>query len=293
MNEKNQYIKFMSDIIDSGIWAELSAGARTLYPVLLKFSDQNFKHVWPSTSTLMRLTGFKTKKSIIDAKKELISAGLIQVKPGTGHSNSVYYFCFNYKGSKIKPLWDTNVNPLGIKKETPEIKNRTSQGSTKRDSNKISITITNNNQSSSSPKNEPQKDQKKEGIKEILELFGHEIFSYAYSIALKDKMEDNLEYIKSLCKKRAQSLASTKPKEENAYNQSNWDEFLFWASKKLSKSSYSLLSKINPIFNGSVICIEEEIPEILKQIIQKYFVEHGDPEIVLIFSKEKINETRI
>lgn len=37
----NQYIKFMSDIIDSGLWGKLSPAAKTLYPVLLKFSDQN------------------------------------------------------------------------------------------------------------------------------------------------------------------------------------------------------------------------------------------------------------
>ena len=41
MADPQQYIKFMSDIIDSGTWAALSSGAKTLYPVLLKFSDQS------------------------------------------------------------------------------------------------------------------------------------------------------------------------------------------------------------------------------------------------------------
>lgn len=90
----NQYIKFMSDIIDSGLWGKLSPAAKTLYPVLLKFSDQNFKHVWPSTETLLKLTGFKTKKSILLGKKELIKEGLLYYKPGCGRTNSTYFFSF-------------------------------------------------------------------------------------------------------------------------------------------------------------------------------------------------------
>lgn len=282
----------MSDIIDSGVWAELSAGARALYPVLLKFSDQNFKHVWPSTTTLMKLTGFKTKKSIIDAKRDLINAGLIQVKTGTGHSNSVYYFCFNYKGSKIQPLWDKNIHPSDIKKETPELKNSSAQGATKKDSNQINITITNNNQSHNHSKRKSSKEKNKSDIKEILELFGHEIFSYAYSIALKEGMENNYEYIKSLCKKRVQSLHSTKINQNFDYVQSNWTDFLLWASKKLSKSSYTLLSNINPKFNGEIIYIEENVPEILKQIIQKYFTEQNTSNCLVVFSDEN-SPTRI
>lgn len=103
MGEHYPYIKFFADIIESGVWANLSSAAKTLYLVLLKFSDQHFKPVWPSTEILLKLTGFKTKKSIIQGKRDLIQAGLLQVTPGTGHTSSRYYFCFNYPGSKIPP----------------------------------------------------------------------------------------------------------------------------------------------------------------------------------------------
>ncbi|EMY23957.1 hypothetical protein LEP1GSC115_1586 [Leptospira interrogans serovar Australis str. 200703203] len=85
---------------------------------MLKFSDQHFKPVWPSTEVLLRLTGFKTKKSIIQGKRDLIQAGLLQVTPGTGHTSSRYYFCFNYPGSKIPPQGYNFGNP-GVGKKKP------------------------------------------------------------------------------------------------------------------------------------------------------------------------------
>ena len=77
---KTSYSKFMNDIIDLGIWKKLIPSAKALYIVLLKFSNGNLKHVWPSTPLLMELTGYKQKKSIIDAKKDLIEKGLIITK---------------------------------------------------------------------------------------------------------------------------------------------------------------------------------------------------------------------
>lgn len=69
MGEHYPYIKFFADIIESGVWANLSSAAKTLYLVLLKFSDQHFKPVWPSTEILLRLTGFKTKNQSYKEKE--------------------------------------------------------------------------------------------------------------------------------------------------------------------------------------------------------------------------------
>jgi hypothetical protein len=142
---KQQFIKFMTDIIDSGVWASLSPAAKTLYPVLLKFSDQYFKDVWPSTSLLLKLTGFRSKKTLISAKRELASAGLLYFKSGTGRTNSKYIFSFNYEGSKITPQRSNSSTPSSEQSDTPEVGDRLIQRGKPVNPNQINITITNNN----------------------------------------------------------------------------------------------------------------------------------------------------
>ena len=90
--ENQQYFKFISNIIRSGLWAELSQGARVLYPVLLSFSDKDFKPVYPGTKTLLKLTGFKQKSSLSRARQELLNKGLITFSIGTGRENTYYQF---------------------------------------------------------------------------------------------------------------------------------------------------------------------------------------------------------
>lgn len=101
-NDQNYaFFKFMHDIIDAGIWSKLSNASRALYPVLCSFTNEQFSFVWPATGELLRLTGFKTKKPLQQARKELVDAGLIDYIPGTGHTSSRYYFRFDYPGSRI------------------------------------------------------------------------------------------------------------------------------------------------------------------------------------------------
>ena len=101
MDTNNMYLAIMSDILDSGVWAKMGPAAKALYPVLCKFSNHTFKPVWPGTDELLRLTGFKTKKSLQEAKKELIKLGLLHVIAGTGRTSSHYYFRFDYPGSRV------------------------------------------------------------------------------------------------------------------------------------------------------------------------------------------------
>lgn len=284
------YIKIMVDIIDSGLWARLSVGARTLYPVLLKFSDQNFKQVWPSTSTLMKLTGFKTKKSIIEAKKDLIEAGLIQVKTGKGHTNSTYYFCFNYEGSKITPHWDKNLHPEGIKSYTPREDFSSPQRSEKANPNQINISITNTNQVHK-PKNDGAKEKKDNKQKEensydsLIETYGPEVFSYAYKEAKKRGLETQIAYLKAVCKERTIYLSEINFNQKNDKNKSSWFDFLSWASSKLTQSSISVLQSLNPTIEGDTIYIQEEISDFLLQVIKKYFEEMDRSKIII--TKEK------
>ncbi|MCC5815563.1 MAG: helix-turn-helix domain-containing protein [Leptospira sp.] len=144
MSEHQSYIRIMSDIIDSGIWAKLSSAARTLYPVLLKFSDFYFKPVWPSTETLLGLTGFKTKKSLNEAKRDLIKLGLLHVIPGSGRTSTYYYFRFDYPGSQIKPLGDKNIPLWGGEFQPSEGAKSRNQGGIEGYPNNINITINNN-----------------------------------------------------------------------------------------------------------------------------------------------------
>jgi len=49
MGNQLTYFIFVCELIDAGIWAEMSPAARTLYPVLLRFSDRNFSPVYPGS----------------------------------------------------------------------------------------------------------------------------------------------------------------------------------------------------------------------------------------------------
>lgn len=296
MMENNKYIKFMSDIIDSGVWAELSAGAKTLYPVLLKFSDQNFKQVWPSTKTLMKLTGFKTKKSIIEAKKDLINAGLLQVKTGTGHSNSVYYFCFNYKGSKITPLWGKNLPPQGVKMDTSARENFPSEEYRKNNPNQINITITNNNQRNKTVSEKRKKSPRIENetnIQSILLKYGIEVFNEAYLKAKELGMEESLQYLESLCKEKLKYQRETKSNHNSKFSETDWLSFLKWASENLSKTSLNLIKNVRPVFEGNVLLIADELPNFLKEIITKYFTEITHSKVMVIFQEGETEIFRI
>ena len=120
----NSYSKFMNDIIDLGVWKNLSPAARTLYIVLLKFSNGELKPVWPSTALLMELTGYKQKKSIIEARKNLKENGLIIAEEGSGHTNTRYYFVESYKntpqGVKKIHLRESKKYTSGSQKNTPQ-----------------------------------------------------------------------------------------------------------------------------------------------------------------------------
>ncbi|ABJ77407.1 helix-turn-helix domain-containing protein [Leptospira borgpetersenii] len=291
MGEHYPYIKFFADIIESGVWANLSSAAKTLYLVLLKFSDQHFKPVWPSTEILLKLTGFKTKKSIIQGKKDLIQAGLLQVTPGTGHTSSRYYFCFNYPGSKIPPQGYIFQHPRGGILGTPEVPGVPSQGFGEGAPNHINITITNNQNQ------EPTKKAHLSLI-DLEEKYGPLVLSEALSIAKTRGMETNLKYVQGICKNLMKtSNNSTMPEfNQNTKNpcekDATWKGFLLWSRDRLTRSSIEILEKIRVEPDGRTLCILNPVPESLQMIIAKYFTEEINPPILVIFSaKSEENRT--
>jgi hypothetical protein len=117
------YFKFVQALIDAGIWAKMSSAARTLYPVLLRFTDRNFSPVYPGSNRLLQLTGFKQKSSLRKAREELISLGLISTTPGTGRSNTVYHFRFDWaypRESPVHPPGEPESRPGGVPAATTE-----------------------------------------------------------------------------------------------------------------------------------------------------------------------------
>jgi hypothetical protein len=279
----NQYIKFMSDIIDSGLWGKLSPAAKTLYPVLLKFSDQNFKQVWPSTETLLKLTGFRTKKSILLGKKELIKEGLLQYKAGSGRTNSTYYFSFNYEGSKITPLWDKKPTFSGGQPSLPADYSYLPQSASPVSPNNLNITI-NNTQST--------KEEKYSNYDKLMEVYGYKLVDSAIQIAKAKGLEGNISYVTGVCKNLSRDLVG-KPTSP-IFNQEldsaqhvidSWKSFLDWSNSHLTRSSVDILRRIPIAVDGQSIFIEEKLTEFLKQIILKYFNEEIRPAIVIVFSE--------
>ncbi len=226
MNANNMYLAIMSDILDSGTWAQLGPAAKALYPVLCKFSNHTFKPVWPGTDELLRLTGFKTKKSLQEAKRELIKTGLIHVVAGTGRTPSHYYFRFDYRGSRvdIETHRANAASRRGIQESPSGGYDSTPQGGPTVPPNHINIhinkltqTTTNNNPDLSSLLNEffgsgqKRGDYKERLVQDMLEKYGSLEVGEAVRIAISRGKDGDIRFLEGILKNRDGSR--TKPAE--------------------------------------------------------------------------------
>lgn len=294
MSDYHPYIRLMTDIIDSGVWANLSSAAKTLYPVLLKFSDSKFKPVWPGTEMLLKLTGFKTKKSIVQAKKELTSAGLLYQVPGNGKTATRYHFSFHYEGSKITPLGDINIPRGGIQTAQTEGDKTLSQGGAGVSPNHINITISNNNQVEPTAKPVRKEENEASDLERLISLFGSEIAFEAYSQASQLQLEKDMGYLLGICKEKVM-LQKSKVLNNGQLVQTSgtithpasWMGFLDWASQQLSQTTWKELEKIDIAIDGKVIFVESRVSSFAKQIIQKYFTEKVNPTFVVLFQEKE------
>lgn len=303
MSEHQSYIRVMSDIFDSGIWAKLSSSAKTLYPVLLKFSDYNFKPVWPNTETLLRLTGFKTKKSIVEAKRDLEKNGLIHSISGTGRKSTHFYFRFDYPGSKITPLGDENIPLWGSNSSSSGGWENKSGRGMEGNPNNINITI-NNNQNKETKKKELKnetsevKKHEKNGfsLETLLEDFGPDVFHYAYREAEKRGLKDNLPYIKTICRNRIETLQKSLKNEhflaKDEEFSPSWKGFLEWVEYKLTPSSSREFRKLEVSLDGSLLYVHSAVSPMQKNIIESFFAKEAESEIALVFASPKL-ENRI
>jgi hypothetical protein len=305
MSEHQSYVRIMSDIFDSGVWAKLSPAARALYPVLLRFSDYNFKYVWPNTETLLRLTGFRTKKSIVEAKRDLENHGLIHSVSGTGRTSTRYYFRFDYEGSKITPLGDRAIPSWGEDGGLSGAYGSKLEGDKKGNPNHINITIHNNQTNKTKEglefENLTEKNQQKQNIypisiENLLEDFGPDVFHYAYQEAKKRNLQDNLPYLKTICRNRVTNLQEKIKNGQKSANQPSqqpsWFGFLEWAKTRLSSSSYSDLQDLEVAVEGECIYLQEEVSPSQRTIVERYFSQEVDTDILVVFASPKV-ENRI
>lgn len=243
MNDFNHtFSKFMSDIIESGVWARLSPASRTLYPVLLKYSDEYFKEVWPGTEELLRLTGFKTKKSLQEARKELRNMGLIDIVYGTGKSSSRYYFRFDYDKSRIdlSAYRDTVISRKGLPKYPPEGHHPTAQGDTKTSPNQIHIHINQDTQkqeqilsgmqsllaqymgSNFQPKS---KDFKSQLVEQMLDKYGNLEVGEAIKIAISRGKSGDIKYLEGILRNRQSDAPGATKNNQASSKEGAFDPF--------------------------------------------------------------------
>lgn len=214
----------MHDIIDSGTWGKLSSGARTLYPVLCKFTDETFKMVWPGTETLLKLTGFKTKKSLQDARKDLEKNGLISYSAGTGRTSTRYHFRFDYPGSRfdIHLYREKIISLRGIEKYSPGGGNNIPQGENNIPPKEINININNNysqkqqeilddlksirgelkNFLAQSPYTKNLDQSKNEFVEKILEKYSELEVGEAIRIAVQKGKNGDIRYLEGILRNR-------------------------------------------------------------------------------------------
>lgn len=233
MKETNHtFFKFMNDLIDSEVWAKLSAAARALYPVLCRFSDETFKCVWPGTEELLRLTGFQTKRSLQQAKKELVEKGLLDIVPGSGRTSSRYYFRFDYIQSKInlEEYRSTVVSRRGIHKEAPERYTPAIQRDTPLSPNQIHINIHQNNDKqerllqnmqnllqqflSNLPQNTAE-NYKQHITSQMLNKYGQLEVGEAIRIAISKGKDGDIRYLEGILKNRQNENSTSKPSPKN------------------------------------------------------------------------------
>lgn len=227
MEPNNTYFSIMSDILDSGTWARLGPAAKALYPVLCKFSNHTFKPVWPGTDALLKLTGFKTKKSLQEAKRELVEAGLLHIIPGTGRTPSYYYFRFDYPGSKvdINGHRDSRISPRGVEddptggyQQAPQRGSAASPNHINIHINKLTQTTNNHNPDLWSLLNEFFGGDKKRGdfrehlIQEMLQKYGPLEMGEAVRIAISKGKDGDIRYLEGILKNRE----SQRPAEKQA-----------------------------------------------------------------------------
>jgi len=234
------YFKFVTALIDSGLWARMSSAARALYPVLLRFSDKNYKPVYPGTQTLLKLTGFKQKSTLRQARKELVELGLIVVQTGTGRKNTTYHFIFD-RGVLLRPPPGAEKHPQGGSEPTLRGVSDPSPY------NQIHISINNH---------VPER-EKSDPLAPLRLQYGEQSVSLAISECNLAGIEASRENIEKILYRNGKSSGVS------------WSEMVSFLSQKISRGS---LEMIEAAFKGEregVLFFSDTLPDYLKALLRQ------------------------
>lgn len=246
------YFKFVSALIDSGLWAQMSGAARALYPVLLRFSDRNYCHVWPGTQKLLKLTGFKQKASLRKARQELIDLGLVSVTRGTGRQNTVYHFRFEWVTER--PPSGSSSGPAGDYASTPQREGRAGLEGVPATPqyNQIHISINNTQSTETGEANENEN----------------------WTMLTKQFGERAVELARSECK-----LGGIEPSEASvrkilyrgeSQQRESWTDVQEFLANRISPGSLKLIQDALIEQRDGILVFQNEMPEYLKQLLRRF-----------------------
>ncbi len=261
------YFKFVCDLIDAGIWAKMSSSAKTLYPVLLRFSDRNFSPVYPGSKTLLELTGFKQKSSLRKARKELVDLGLISITTGTGRKNTIYHFRFDWiplRGTYKPPPEDISNTPLENESTPPT---QTFLSSTRSHSwqppyNQIQISINNNQGTESTRKKETELHKKshtnfkKDEFMELRKQYGSKNVDLAISEARLADLPINFSNIEKILRSNGFSVNDSKKIFETL-------------KQKVSENTYKIIRQSFLREENGFLVFSDSLPLYMKNILYK------------------------
>lgn len=251
------YFKFVQPLIEAEIWAKMSAAARALYPVLLSFSDRYFSPVYPGSNRLLQLTGFKQKSSLRRAREELIQLGLIATTPGTGRSNTVYHFRFDWAAPRGAMSRHPGAASSAFSEAPPSAPPY----------NQIHISINNNHKINNSFKKENKVDKSIDSLKQ---KYGEKnVISAQNELDLAGLPID----FESLQKILSAHSASTEVTLGNQTfvpkpNQS-WKEIRKFLSEKISKLSMNQLDQALLTETDEMLIFSSSLPVHLKQMLSR------------------------
>ena len=255
-----QFLKIPSRIITDGFWAQMSSAARALYPTLLRFSDGNFCPVYPGSNKLMELTGFKHKSSIRKAREELKKMGLIMYAPGTGRTNTRYFFTFPWIASGA-PVGDAGDYPTGLVQQD--------RGVVEDELEYKQIQISINQHVQSNPASNPEKNYSR-----LVSLFGQKLVSQALKeceLSCLPVSEENLEKILY----------------RSGFTNS-WDHILDYLESSLTHGSFELIRSSFLSEQNGILFFSDCLPDHLKVLLNNTVKNSR----IIFEPDDKTNETR-
>lgn len=246
------YFKFVSTIIETGLWAKMSSAARALYPVLLRFSDSDFKPVYPGSKLLLELTGFKQKSTLRKARQELVELGLVTLSKGSGRTNTYYSFRFDTLGVKPAPPTETKSRTLGAEAAPLSPSRRIPSGDSSSESpyNKIHISINNNVQDAAEGKSSLD-------LQDLKIQYGENEVQKAVNECRLSGMQLRKENLEKILYRNPPSGGVS------------WTELAVELNKKISRGSMVMIENAFLEEKGGMLFFSNQLPGHLKVLLEQ------------------------